>query len=52
MVRDHVMVQGILPSDQPYQAAKTNIGNAMTWIDAYGADACSWLEARMEEGSD
>ncbi|CAL5229420.1 g12742 [Coccomyxa viridis] len=44
-------IKGMMPSDQPYQAAKGSIANAITWVDLYGDDACSWLEARMAERS-
>ena len=44
-------MQGMMPSDQPYQAAKGSIANAITWVDLYGDDAYSWLEARMAERS-
>ena len=46
-----MFVQGMMPSDQTYQAAKASIANAATWADLYGNDACSWLEARMAERS-
>lgn len=48
---DRMLVQGKMPSDEPYQGAKAAVANAMTWADLYGDDACSWLEARMAERS-
>ena len=44
-------MQGVMPSAQPYQAAKAAIANAVTWVAFYGDDACSWLEERTTERS-